>query len=156
MKTTQVEVPNVFYEQVIPEKRDNYRYKENLLSENNMKRTEYFANQSRNKLVDFDGNIAYSDWKNDKEWEIVKRKIIETENKIGELLNRVTTPIYETKNICERFFGICIINDYVQEYKGSKTIETYADKTREKITDFDGNISYGEWKTIRTYEKEIN
>lgn len=52
MKTTQAEVPNLFYEKVIPEKRDNYRYKENVISEDKMKRTEYFANQSRNKLVD--------------------------------------------------------------------------------------------------------
>ena len=79
MKTTQVEVPNIFYEKVIPEKRDNYRYKENLISPDGMQRTEYFANQSRNKLVDFDGNINYTDWKNDKEWEIVKNKKIEVE-----------------------------------------------------------------------------
>jgi len=153
MKTTQAEVPNVFYEKVIPEKRENYRYKENLLSENNMKRTEYFANQSRNKLVDFDGNISYSDWKNDKEWEIVKKKIIENEIKKEVLVKTVTNPIYETRNIVKRRFGICIRNDYVQVCVGSKTINTYEDRTREKITDFDGNISYGEWKVIKTYDK---
>lgn len=153
MRTTQVEVPNVFYEQVIPEKRENYRYKENLLSENNMKRTEYFANQSRNKLVDFDGNITYSDWKNDKEWEIVKMKKVEIEIKNGELVKSITNPIYEKRNICERFLGICIRNDYVDVCVGHKTVNTYVDKTREKITDFDGNISYGDWKIIKTYDK---
>ena len=156
MRTTQVEVPNVFYEQVIPEKRENYRYKENLLSENNMKRTEYFANQSRNKLVDFDGNISYSDWKNDKEWEIVKMKKVETEIKNGDLVNSTTEPIYQMRNICERFLGVCIRNDYVKECVGHKTVNTYVDKTREKITDFDGNISYGDWKIIKTYDKQIN
>ena len=118
-----------------------------------MKRTEYFANQSRNKLVDFDGNISYSDWKNDKEWEIVKKKIIENEIKKEVLVKTVTNPIYETRNIVERFLGICYRNDYVQVCVGSKTINTYEDKTREKITDFDGNISYGEWKVIKTYDK---
>ena len=73
-----------------------------------MKRTEYFANQSRNKLVDFDGNISYSDWKNDKEWEIVKMKKVETEIKNGELVNSTTEPIYEMRNICERFLGVDI------------------------------------------------
>ena len=77
MRTTQVEVPNAFYEKVIPEKRENYRIKEKLYT----KRTECFANQSRNKFIDFDGNITYSDWKNDKEWEIVKMEKVETEIK---------------------------------------------------------------------------
>ena len=89
MKTTQAEVPNVFYEKVIPERRENYRYKENIISDDQMKRTEFFANQSRNKLVDYDGNISYSDWKNDKEWEVVKNKIIEVENKIAVLVKTV-------------------------------------------------------------------
>ena len=74
LKTTQVEVPNVFYEKVITEKRNNVKYKENLICENGMKRIEYFADQSRFKLVDYYGNVTYSDWKNDKQWEIVKNK----------------------------------------------------------------------------------
>jgi hypothetical protein len=81
MKTTQAEVPNVFYEKVIREERNNYRYKENLISEDGVKRTEYFANQSRYKLIDYYGNISYTNWKNEKEWEIVKTKTIEYETK---------------------------------------------------------------------------
>jgi len=52
MKTTQAEIPNVFYEKVIREVKNNIRYKENLISKDGMKRTEFFANQSRNKLID--------------------------------------------------------------------------------------------------------
>jgi len=152
MKTTQAEVPNVFYEKVINEKRDNYRYKENVISDDQMKRTEYFANQSRNKLVDYDGNISYSDWKNDKEWEIVKNKIIEVET-TTETVKTEVEPIYETRNICKRFLGVCIKNDYVQVKVGEKTIETYEDRKRNKITDFDGNISYENWEVINTYTK---
>ena len=151
MKTTQAEVPNLFYEKVIPEKRDNYRYKENVISEDKMKRTEYFANQSRNKLVDFDGNISYSDWKNDKEWEIIKNKKIEVENKT-ECIKTETTPIYEKRNHVKKFLGIVIVNDYYQEYVGNRTVYTYADKKRNKITDFDGNVSYEDWEVIKTYQ----
>ena len=152
MKTTQAEVPNIFYEKVIPEKRDNYRYKENVISEDKMKRTEYFANQSRNKLVDFDGNISYSDWKNDKEWEIIKNKKIEVENKT-ECTKTDTIPIYETRNHVERFLGVCIVNDYYRVHVGNRTVKTYEDKKRNKITDFDGNVSYEDWVVIKTYQK---
>ena len=145
MKTTQAEVPNVFYEKVIPEKRDNYRYKENLISSDGMKRTEYFANQSRNKLVDFDGNISFTDWKNDKKIEV------ET---VTEPVKTEQTPIYETRNIRERFLGFCISNEYVQVSVGQKTIKTYEDRKRNKITDFDGNVSYSDWEVINIYTRE--
>ena len=153
MKTTQAEVPNVFYEKVIPERRENYRYKENTISDDQMKRTEFFANQSRNKLVDYDGNISYSDWKNDKEWEVVKNKIIEVENANAVLVKTEKSPIYETRNICEIFMGNCIRNDYVQVCVGETVVKHYEDRKRNKITDFDGNISYGEWEVVRTYTK---
>ena len=153
MKTTQAEVPNVFYEKVILETRDNYRYKENDISADKMKRTEYFANQSRNRLVDYDGNISYSDWKNDKSWEIIKYKKIEDDFQYGELIKTEKIPIYEKRNHKKRFLGVCISNKWYDVHVGDKTIYTYQDKKRDKITDFDGNISYGNWKTIKTYKK---
>jgi len=152
MKTTQAEVPNVFYEKVIREKRDNYRYKENLISENGMKRTEYFANQIRDKLVDYDGNISYTDWKNDKQWEIIKNKIIDVETTTY-LVKTVTQPIYGKRNERKRIFGICYSNEYYDVVVGQKTINTYEDRRRNKITDFDGNISYGDWEVIKTYTR---
>ena len=35
------------------------------------------------------------------------------------------------------------------------SVITYEDRTREKITDFDGNVSYSDWKVIKTYTKQI-
>lgn len=153
MKTTQVEVPNIFYEKVIPEKQNNIRYKENLICENGMKRIEYFADQSRDKLVDYNGNISYSDWKNDKEWEIVKNKIIEVEYKNGELIKSVTEPIYEQRQRKRRVLGVCVGFDSWMEHVGNRVINTYVDKKRNKITDFDGNISYDDWVIVKTYTK---
>ena len=57
------------------------------------------------------------------------------------------------RNICERFLGVCVRNGYVQVCVGQKTTNTHADNTREKTTDFDGNISYGAWKVIKTYDQ---
>jgi hypothetical protein len=37
---------------------------------------------------------------------------------------------------------------------GEKKIKTYEVIKREKITDFDENISFGNWMVIRTYTKE--
>ena len=153
LKTTQVEVPNIFYEKVIAEKRINYRYKENLIYENGMKRIEYFADQSRNKLVDFDGNVSYSDWKNDKQWEIVKNKKIEVENKIGECIKTERTPIYERRQRKKRVLGVCVGFESWSEYVGDRETKTFVDKKRNKITDFDGNVSYEDWVVIKTYTK---
>ena len=154
MKTTQAEVPNVFYEKVIREERNNYRYKENLISKDGIKRTEFFANQSRNKLIDYDGNISYTNWKNEKQWEIVKNKKIEyeTENALVQIRKE---PIIERRVKKKRILGITIKKIHYDEVVGERTIKTYEFRKREKITDFDGNISYGDWKVIRTYTKII-
>ena len=82
----------------------------------------------------------------------MKNKIIEVEKKT-ELVKTEVVPIYETRNICERFLGICIRNDYVQVKIGEKIVKTYEDKKRNKITDFDGNVSYENWEVINTYTK---
>lgn len=153
LKTTQVKVPDVIYEKVIPEKKNNVRYKENLICENGMKRIEYFADQSRNKLIDYYGNVSYSDWKNDKEWEIVKYKKIEVENIVGECIKTVTTPIYERRQRKRRVLGVCVGFESWNEYVGSRETKTFIDKKRNKITDFDGNISYENWEIIKTYTR---
>jgi len=155
MRTTQVEVPNVFYEQVIPEKRENYRYKENLLSENNMKRTEYFANQSRNKLVDFYGNISYSDWKNDQEWEVVKEKKVSYEESGYRNTGSDIENIYNIVNTIEYVDGISVKKQYKVLIGNTKIL--YYTKYRRKVTiDFDGYPSYGDWINIDSYETRKN
>ena len=153
LKTTQVEVPNVFYEKVITEKRNNVKCKENLIYENGMKRIEYFADQSRFKLVDYYGNVTYSDWKNDKQWEIVKNEKIEIENKIGECIKTERTPIYEKRGRKKRVLGVCVGFEHWDEYVGDRVINTFVDKKRNKITDFDGNVSYEDWVITKTYTK---
>ena len=146
MKTTQVEIPNMFYEKVIPEKRENYRYKENHISEDQMKRTEYFADQSRNKLIDYDGNISYSEWKNDRQWEIVKEKKIRFETK-SELYNLDKIPIYQKEKNIDKKSG----KEEIKENKiiiGHRKIKIYQKLSRKITTDFDGKDSYGDWKEI--------
>ena len=152
MKTTQAEVPNVFYEKVIREERNNYRYKENLISEDGMKRTEYFANQSRNKLIDYYGNISYTNWKNEKEWEIVKTKTIEydTQNCPVQISKE---PRYAQREIKTDILGIFHFSQTYNQVVGESSNTTYEIRRRKKITDFDGKISYGDWEVIKTYSK---
>ena len=152
MKTTQAEVPNVFYEKVIREERNNIRYKENLISEDGMKRTEYFANQSRNKLIDYYGNISYTNWKNEKEWEIVKTKTIEydTQNCPVQISKE---PRYAQREIKTDILGIFHFSQTYNQVVGESSNTTYEIRRRKKITDFDGKISYGDWEVIKTYSK---
>ena len=150
MKTTQVEVPNVFYEKVIREERNNFKYKDDLISEDGMQRTEFFANQSRSKLIDYDKNESYTDWKNEKQWEIVKNKKIEPETKkfTVEIRNE---PIYKKRTKKKRILGIPIKKTTYNEVVGERKITTYEIRRRNKITDFDENISYSDWVVIKRY-----
>ena len=150
MKTTQVEVPNVFYEKVIREERNNIRYKKNFISKDGMQRIEYFADQSRSKLIDYDGNISYTDWKNEKQWEIVKNKKIDVETKkfTVEIRNE---PIYKKRTKKKRILGIPIKKTTYNEVVGERKITTYEIRRRNKITDFDENISYSDWVVIKRY-----
>ena len=152
MKITQAEVPNVFYEKVIREENNNYRYKENLISEDGMKRTEYFANQSRNKLIDYYGNISYTNWKNEKEWEIVKTKTIEydTQNCPVQISKE---PRYAQREIKTDILGIFHFSQTYNQVVGESSNTTYEIRRRKKITDFDGKISYGDWEVVKTYSK---
>ena len=150
MKTTQVEVPNVFYEKVIREERNNIKYKKNFISKDEMQRIEYFADQSRSKLIDYDGNISYTDWKNEKQWEIVKNKKIDVETKkfTVEIRNE---PIYEKRTKKKRILGITYKKITYDEVVGERKITTYEIRRRNKITDFDENISYSDWVVIKRY-----
>ena len=149
MKTTQVEVPNVFYEKVIREERNNFKYKDDLISEDGMQRTEFFANQSRSKLIDYDENESYTDWKNEKQWEIVKKKKIEPEIKnFAVQINK--EPVYGTKTIDTSILFFKFSQSYNQVI-GEKSNTTFETRKRNKITDFDGKISYTDWEVIRTY-----
>ena len=149
MKTTQVEVPNVFYEKVIREERNNFKYKDDLISEDGMQRTEFFANQSRSKLIDYDGNKSYTDWKNEKQWEIVKNKKIEVEIKnFAVQINK--EPVYGTKTIDTSILFFKFSESYNQVI-GEKSNTTFETRKRNKITDFDGKESYTDWEVIRTY-----
>ena len=149
MKTTQVEVPNVFYEKVIREERNNIRYKKNFISKDGMQRIEYFADQSRSKLIDYDGNKSYTDWKNEKQWEIVKNKKIEVEIKnFAVQINK--EPVYGTKTIDTSILFFKFSESYNQVI-GEKSNTTFETRKRNKITDFDGKISYTDWEVIRTY-----
>jgi len=56
-------------------------------------------------------------------------------------------PIYQKKNKEEKLSGVYIKNDF-EICVGQKIIESYEVSTREKITDFDGNISYKDWNVI--------
>ena len=149
MKTTQVEVPNVFYEKVIREEQNNFKYKDDLISEDGMQRTEFFANQSRSKLIDYDENESYTDWKNEKQWEIVKKKKIEPEIKnFAVQINK--EPVYGTKTIDTSILFFKFSESYNQVI-GEKSNTTFETRKRNKITDFDGKESYTDWEVIRTY-----
>ena len=146
ISTKGFQVPDVNYFKLITETKENVFIKEEI-NERALTRTRTYANQTRNKQIAYNGEVSYSDWVNTKTWTKVDRKTIreETQNRVK--VNEVRNQVYE-KHGSRRYL---VAGPKKQKYVGTDVTTTYEDRKRNVITDYDGNVSYGEWVTIRTY-----
>ena len=91
-------------------------------------------------------------WKNEKEWEIVKTKTIEYETK-NFPVQITKEPRYAQREIKTDILGIFHFSQTYNQVVGESSNTTYEIRRRKKITDFDGKISYGDWEVVKTYSK---
>jgi len=87
--------------------------------------------------------------------EDVRFEKMEKERKTEEI-NRVTTPIYTQHEVRNSGMSGWISiggSGYHMEtrHSGNKTTITYCEKEREKNTLYNGQVTYGEWKVIRSW-----
>ena len=79
----------------------------------------------------------------------LKKKKIEPEIKnVAVQINK--EPVYGTKTIDTSILFFKFSESYNQVI-GEKSNTTFETRKRNKITDFDGKISYTDWEVIRTY-----
>ena len=142
------QAPDLNYFKLIPEEKKDVLISETI-SANGMVRTRIYANQTRNKQISYDGTVSYSDWVNASTRKDVKEKTIKKVPRKVQIKQR-NEQKWKTVR-CGGLRGLA---------GGRKTvldcvllITTYQDQIREITTDFDGNVSYGEWKTIKEYEE---
>jgi hypothetical protein len=111
-----------------------------------------YQDQEREKRISYDDqSVTYSEWKPVKSWTDVRTTTSRTET--------------QTQCVCEErktnrrleagprpYLGGLLGNRPLYEVdEGETLIRTMAVMERTICTDFDGNESYGDWKTVRTY-----
>ena len=151
------QIPDVHYFKIIPEIEKNKLISEEI-SEDKMKRTRIYADRERQKLISYDETESYSDWVNKE-----TRTIIDEMDIREEFQYRVKI----SENRTEKFrpttgsgFSINLVIVTITKEASTKQVHdyyevttTYQDMKRKVITDFDKNVSYGDWEIIRTYNE---
>ena len=150
ISTKGFKVPDVNYFKIIPETKRNVLIKEDI-NEKELTRTRTYADQTRNMQISYNDVVSYSNWINTRTWTKVDKKIIKEDidrkHKIGE--TRVAR--YREEKYGGRRYGIAGPRSTRHVYDHTDVTTTYEDRKRNIITDYDGNVSYGDWIQIRTF-----
>jgi hypothetical protein len=148
LPTQRVIAPNVQFLRIEKETRTNYLA--NTRIEGNT-RIQTYEDQERERRTGYDGHtITYSDWTAIRTWEKRQTQSSRTETQIV-CVNENRQTIFQTEKCGGRryvLFGPC---DTQQVQCGETVTKQMQEKSRQIITDFDGNISYGNWKVIREW-----
>jgi hypothetical protein len=148
LPTQKLVVPNVQYLKVEKETRKNIhagtRYEGNT-------RIQRYEDQEREKRTGYDGRtITYSEWKATRSWENRQTQSSRTETKT-ECASVTRTPIFRTEKCGGRRYGICGPRGTRQVQCGENVTRTMQELARDVRTDYDGHISYGDWRVVREW-----
>jgi GTPase SAR1 family protein len=118
------------------------------------RRIQTYHDREREKRILFDSNLeSYSEWKVVKSWDEIKTSKTTKESKDVCELKEVRHK-YHIEVGPRPLLGGLLGNPEITEVEdGDDVVETRAVMEREIFTDFDGKVSYGDWKTLRTYKK---
>jgi hypothetical protein len=117
-------------------------------------RTLTYQDQERERRTAYDGHtITYSEWQKTREWKERQTLTRETET-VTEEIGCEKTPRIEQKKGSRIFFGWFGPRERWQEEVGQDFHRRFRTKERVKTTGFDGQISYGSWKSIREWAED--
>jgi hypothetical protein len=106
-------------------------------------RIQTYEDRVRETRTAFDGGITYIDWTATNRWEVRAKSTVRRE-KDTELVGESREDITEY-----RWFAFVKWTVVV----GCEVTERYRQKERIVITDFDRNVSYGNWRVLRGWEQ---
>jgi hypothetical protein len=110
-----------------------------------------YEDQEREKRTDFDGRTTYSDWKTSCTREERQSSSVRTETKT-ECAKTTYEPISREKPCGLRRWGLVGPHDHHKKIKiGEKPVHHMEELQREVRTDFDGHVTYGDWRVIRQW-----
>jgi hypothetical protein len=111
-----------------------------------------YQDQEREKRTGYeDQSITYSEWKPVKSWTEVQTKTSRTETSTQCVAEERIANSHVEVGPRPYLGGVLGNRPLYEVVDGEKVIRTMAVMERTVCTDFDGNMSYGDWKTVRTY-----
>jgi hypothetical protein len=116
-------------------------------------RTQMYEDQERERRIGYDGRtITYSNWRATQRWDVVKSSSVQTETRTT-CISENRRPVFRLEPCGHRrWFGIVGPRDGRRQVRDHDEVtHTYQTKEREIETDFDGEVTYGEWRVVRTW-----
>jgi hypothetical protein len=115
-------------------------------------RIQVYEDQQRERRIAYDGQtITYGDWTSTRQWEVQSSSSVQTE-RTTTVIDRKSTPVCHIEECGPRRFGFCGPRDgrrqVVDYYVETCTWQT---NEREIKTDFDGQVTYGNWRVVNTW-----
>jgi hypothetical protein len=148
LPTRKVVVPNVTYLKVEMQTQRNILADVRTFGDT---RIQTYENREREKRTGYDGHtITYSDWKVTRTWQNRQTRSSRTETRTV-CVRENREPIFETEKYGGRRYGLCGPRKTRQVQCGEKVTRYMQEEAREVYTDFDGRISYSDWRVIRQW-----
>jgi hypothetical protein len=116
-------------------------------------RVQVYEDQQRERRIGYDGRtITYGDWTATRRWDVVSSSSVQNETRT-KCVRENRTPVFRTERCGPRrvlgLFGRRIGRKQVWDH--DDVTHTYETEEREIKTDFDGEITYGDWRVVRTW-----
>jgi hypothetical protein len=149
LPTQHVAVPNVTYLKVEKETRQNQLANTQFVGNT---RIRTYEDQEREKRTGFDGRtITYSDWKAIRTRDERQSSSVRSEKKT-QCASETRTPIIHYEACGGRRWGFAGPRDGRRAVQtGEKVTRQMQELEREVRTDFDGYVSYGDWRVVRQW-----
>jgi hypothetical protein len=148
LPTQKVVAPSVTYLKIEKESRQSILANTRIDGDT---RIQTYEDQEREKRTAYDGvTITYSDWKATRTWEDRKTRTRRTETK-NECSNETRTPVFKTEHDDNRRYVVFGPRSSYQVKCGETVTRHMRQMSREVVTDFDGQVSHGDWRIIRTW-----
>jgi hypothetical protein len=117
-------------------------------------RIRVFADEAREKRTAYDGHtITYTDWQPTRTWENRQTRSVRTEHK-SECEREERKQLWRTKK-GDKIYWLFGPRSERQEPDGIRVKRYMVEMDRTIETDFDGNVSYGEWRGTAWWTREF-
>jgi hypothetical protein len=116
-------------------------------------RIQVYEDQQREERIAYDGRtITYGDWTATRRWDIKKSSSVETETQTRTIREN-RKQVFRTEPCGRRrWFDIVGPRDGERQvWDHDDVTHTYETLQRQKNTDFDGKVTYGDWRVVRTW-----